>query len=346
MHDHDADSVAVIIVNHNGGGCLSRCLSCLAAQHLLPTRIVVFDNGSADGSIAAAEQVAADDDRLAQRIVFHLNGENLGFAVANNRAVAMCDTEFVALLNPDAFPEPGWLAALVAAARQHPEAVAFGSRQMLDGTDDCVDGIGDVYHISGLSWRAGHGCRLTAADLQDAEIFSACAAAALYRRWAFNEVGGFDEDFFCYFEDVDLGFRLRLAGYGARYVSAAAVSHVGGVSSRGNENDFAVFYGHRNLVWCYVKNMPQPLLFASLHAHILQTIFLTAFSVTRGQFRTIVKAKCHAVAGLRKCWQKRQLGRAHKRVPVSAIWQMLGMSLSSRRRHRHSLLARSRRSRS
>jgi len=333
MHDHDADSVAVIIVNHNSGDCLSRCLSCLAAQQQVPTRIVVIDNASEDGSLAAARQLAEQDDRLAPRIEFHPAGENLGFAAANNRAVALCDTEFVALLNPDAFPEPGWLAALVAAARQHPDAAAFGSRQMLDGTGDLLDGIGDVYHISGLSWRAGHGCRLTAADLQDGEIFSPCAAAALYRRAAFNEVGGFDEDFFCYFEDVDLGFRLRLAGYVARYVSTAVVSHVGGVSSWWQNNDFAVFHGHRNLVWCFVKNMPQTLFFISLPAHLLQTIFISAFSVTRGQFRTIVKAKWQAVAGLRTCWHKRKRVQADKRAPTSAIWRMLDTSLS-RRRHR------------
>lgn len=331
MHARDADSVTVIIVNHNGGECLSRCLSCLAAQQLLPGQIIVFDNASADGSVDAARRLAAADDRLARRTVFHMSEENLGFATANNRAVVMCDTKFVALLNPDAFPERDWLAALVAAARQHPEAAAFGSRQMLDGTDDLIDGIGDVYHISGLSWRAGHGCRLTAADLQDAEIFSPCAAAALYRRGAFNEVGGFDEDFFCYFEDVDLGFRLRLAGYGARFVSAAVVSHLGGASSRGNQSDFAVYYGHRNLVWCWVKNMPHPIFLASLPAHFLQTILSVAFSVTRGQFRTIVRAKWHAVTGLRTCWQKRQRVQANRRVTVSAIWRMVDMSLTRRR---------------
>jgi len=343
MHDHDADSVAVIIVNHNGGDFLSRCLSCLANQHVLPARIVVFDNASEDGSMVTAQRLAAEDDRLAPRIVFQMAGENLGFAAANNRAVAMCDTELVALLNPDAFPEPGWLAALVAAARQHPEAAAFGSRQMLDGTDDRLDGIGDVYHISGLSWRAGHGCRLTAADLQDAEIFSPCAAAALYRRAAFDEVGGFDEDFFCYVEDVDLGFRLRLAGYGARSVSAAVVSHVGGGSSRGRTNDCAVFYGHRNLVWCFVKNMPQPLLFSFLPAHLLQTILIAVVAVSRGQFRLIVKAKWHALTGLRTCWQKRQRVQANRRVPVSAIWRMLDTSLTGRRHHCPIRMARSHR---
>ena len=341
MHDHDADSVAVIIVNHNGGDCLSRCLSCLAAQQLLPTRIVVVDNASDDGSVTSARQLAEKDDRLASRIEFHLAGENLGFAAANNRAVALCGTEFVALLNPDAFPEPGWLAALVAAARRHPKAAALGSRQMLDGTADLIDGIGDVYHVSGLSWREGHGCRLTAADLQDCEIFSPCAAAALYRRAAFNEVGGFDEDFFCYFEDVDLGFRLRLAGYEARYVSTAVVSHVGGASSGDQKTDFAVFYGHRNLVWCFVKNMPLTLLFSFLPAHLLQTILISAVSVARGNFRTIVKAKWHALTELKTCWRKRQLVQANRRAPASSVWRMLDTSLTRRRHHCPARAARS-----
>ena len=331
MSDRTADSVAVIIVNWNGGDCLSRCLACLAAQQVLPTRIVVIDNGSVDGSAEAAQHLAQQDDRLAPRIMFSMAGENLGFAAANNRAVALCDTEFVALLNPDAFPEPGWLGALLAAARQHPDAAAFGSRQMLAGTPDRLDGVGDVYHISGLSWRAGHGCRMTAADAQDGEIFSACAAAALYRRAAFDEVGGFDEDFFCYFEDVDLGFRLRLAGYGARYVSNAVVSHVGGGSQGGDRNDFAGFHGHRNLVWCFVKNMPSPLFWACLPAHLLQSIVILAVSMTRGEFRGIVKAKWHAFIGLPKCWRKRQFVQAKNRVSATAVWRSLDKSLCRRR---------------
>jgi GT2 family glycosyltransferase len=292
---------------------------------------VVIDNGSVDGSAEAAQHLAQQDDRLAPRIMFSMAGENLGFAAANNRAVALCDTEFVALLNPDAFPEPGWLGALLAAARQHPDTAAFGSRQMLAGTPDRLDGVGDVYHISGLSWRAGHGCRMTAADAQDGEIFSACAAAALYRRAAFDEVGGFDEDFFCYFEDVDLGFRLRLAGYGARYVSNAVVSHVGGGSQGGDRNDFAGFHGHRNLVWCFVKNMPPPLLWACLPAHLLQSIVILAVSVTRGEFRGIVKAKWHALIGLPKCWRKRQFVQAKNRVSATAVWRSLDKSLCRRR---------------
>jgi GT2 family glycosyltransferase len=265
------------------------------------------------------------------RTVFQRAGRNLGFAAANNLAVQACGTEFIALLNPDAFPEPGWLAALVDAARSHPRAAAFGSLQLLDGADGLIDGIGDVYHVSGLSWRAGHGRPRTPAADEDHEIFSACAAAALYRRDAFLAAGGFDEDFFCYFEDVDLGFRLRLAGYGARYVSNAVVSHVGGGSQGGDRNDFAGFHGHRNLVWCFVKNMPPPLLWACLPAHLLQSIVILAVSVTRGEFRGIVKAKWHALIGLPKCWRKRQFVQAKNRVSATAVWRSLDKSLCRRR---------------
>ncbi|MFM7291331.1 MAG: glycosyltransferase family 2 protein [Planctomycetia bacterium] len=169
------------------------------------------------------------------------------------------------------------------------------------------------------------------ADEHGAEIFSPCAAAALYRKAAFDAVGGFDEDFFCSFEDVDLGFRLRLAGHRARYVSTAVVRHVGGASARAAGNDFAVFYGHRNLAWCFVKNMPAPLLDAFLPAHLLQTILNLMTALTRGRFRAMVAAKWRAVCGLRRCWRKRQIVQAQRRASLATIWQSLDKSLFRRR---------------
>lgn len=324
--------VSVIVVNWNGGDDLLRCLSSLAAQTLLPERIVVIDNGSTDGSADAAARMADADERLAPRILFHRAARNLGFAAANNLAVSLCDTEFVALLNPDAFPEPGWLEALLDAARRHTAAAAFGSLQLLDGTSGLVDGIGDVYHVSGLSWREGHGRPPGPAAREDREIFSACAAAALYRREAFLAVGGFDEDFFCYFEDVDLGFRLRLAGLQARHVPAAVAWHAGGRCVQSGPTDFALFHGHRNLVWCFVKNMPGPLLVGLLIPHLLQSIVvLTTFS-TRGQGRPIVKAKGQAMASLARMWRKRLAIQRSRRASVRDIWRMLDTSLCRGRR--------------
>jgi GT2 family glycosyltransferase len=316
-------SVTVIIVNWNGGDGLIRCLSCLAAQEPLPERIVVVDNGSTDGSADAAERAAAADSRLASRMVWHRTGRNLGFAAANNFAVSQCDTEFVALLNPDAFPEPRWLDALLSAARRHPAAAAFGSLQLLDAAEGIVDGSGDVYHVSGLSWRAGHGRPPTPAAREDREIFSACAAAVLYRRDAFLAVGGFDEDFFCYFEDVDLGFRLRLAGWQARHVPGAVVRHAGGGSVGSAGPDFALVHGHRNLAWCFVKNMPGPLFAALLIPHLLQTMVSLFVFWTRGQGRPIVNAKGQALAQLPRMWRKRRAVQASRRASCRDIWRVL-----------------------
>jgi GT2 family glycosyltransferase len=101
-----------------------------------------------------------------------------------------------------------------------------------------------------------HGTPASALKGSECEIFSPCAAAALYRRSALLEVGGFDEDFFCYVEDVDLGFRLRLAGYRCLYVPLSVAHHIGSGTTGGKNSDFSVYHGHRNLVWAFVKNMP------------------------------------------------------------------------------------------
>ena len=317
----------VIIVAYNAGSDLVACLEGLAVQKSAPHRILIIDNASQDGSLALARRVVGGRPALAVRTEFVELSVNLGFAAANNRAAEMCDTEFIALLNPDAFPHPDWLEKLHAAAERHPEAAAFGSRQMIAGRPGVIDGIGDVYHVSGLSWRRGHGRRLADADLVEQEIFSPCAAAALYRRSALLEVGGFDEDFFCYFEDVDLGFRLRLAGYPSVFVPDAVVEHVGSTSTGGKRSDFAVYHGHRNLVWCFVKNMPNPLFPPLLITHFLQSILTGLVFLARGQGRTIFRAKWHAVKKIPQFWKKRRAVQRRRRASWQDIWQALDKSL-------------------
>ena len=311
--------VTVVIVNFNGGAHLPRCLECLAVQSVLPERIVVVDNASSDDSLTAARALVAATPALAGRTTIDAAGRNLGFAAASNRGLALATTDFLALLNPDAFPEPDWLGALVAAAAAHPESAAFGSRQMLAGHEGILDGIGDRWHASGLAWRAGHGRRLEPADLVAREIFSACAAAALYRRAAVLEAGGFDEDYFCFAEDVDLGYRLRLAGHVARYVPDAVVAHVGGASSEG---ELATYLGHRNLTWTVLKDTPGPLLAPVLLAHLSQSIFTGVILGCRGRGRAFARAKWDAWSGLGRCWRKRRAVQAARRV---SSWQILSV---------------------
>lgn len=324
-------AVTVIVVAHGSVGHLPRCLACLAAQTTLPERILVYDNASSDGSAAAAAAAIAADDRLRDRAEVVRLETNVGFAAANNLGIAAARTPFVALLNPDAFAEPEWLERLVAAATRHPEAAAFGSRQMLDGRPGVVDGLGDRCHAGGLVWRSGHGRRLVDADLGDREIFSPCAAAALYRTAAVRDVGGFDESFFCYVEDVDLGFRLRLAGHAARLVSDAVVQHAGGGSGPHDGGRTAAFFGHRNLVWCYVKNMPTPLLAAFLPVHLAQAILAGGVLACRGEAGTFVRAKWQAIRGLPAVWRRRRAIQAARVASTASILRVLDTGLFTRR---------------
>lgn len=315
-----AGSVSVIVVNFNARDTLSHCMEALRAQSLQAARVIVIDNASTDGSIESARELFPEFEYVCLT-------ENTGFAAANNRAIERCDSEFVALLNPDAFPEPDWLKELVNAARQTPAAASFGSCQLMTGDADVLDGIEDVCHISGLVWRGGHGRSRNSDDYSAREIFSPCAAAALYRRQAIQSVGGFDEDFFCYVEDVDLGFRLRLSGWQSWYVPTAVVRHVGSATTGGAHSIFAVYHGHRNLVWMFVKNMPGYLFWLFLPLHLAMNFVSVVWFIFRGRAGTILSAKRDAIMGLRRAWHKRVIVQNQRRAPTSVMFAALNKKL-------------------
>jgi GT2 family glycosyltransferase len=280
----------VVIVNANAGPLLVRTLTALAAQTRTPERTIVVDNASSDGSTDGLE------DQFPGVEVVRLD-ENLGFAAANNLAVREApDCEWVVLLNPDAFPEPEWLEQLLAAAEEQTDYSFFASRMVMATDPSRLDATGDLLHVSGVAWPRDHGAPSTSAATGD-EVFSASAAAALYRREAFVGVGGFDERFFCYFEDVDLGFRLRLAGHRCWYVPTAVVSHVG-ASTSGRESDFFLYHTHRNIVWAWVKNMPSPLLWLYLPQHVLFNLLVLVAYARLRRARLIFRAKRDALRGL------------------------------------------------
>lgn len=308
-------SVSVIIVNWNSGDLLGRCLDALAKQTLRPKCVLVVDNGSTDNSADCVVRFPA--------VVLVPTGRNLGFAAANNIALKRCDTELVALLNPDAFPESTWLESLVSAADAYPDCAAFSSRQLSADVPEILDGIGDAYHVLGRVWRERHGCVQKQRDLVARAVFSPCAAAALYRLKAIEEVGGLDEDYFCYVEDVDLGFRLRLAGYSARYVPEAVALHCGSATTGGQRSDFSVYHGHRNLVWTYVKNMPGPLFWAFLPGHVLLNLATIISFSLGGRGRVIIKSKLDAVKGLPGMWKKRKAIQQRRVATVRDIWSIL-----------------------
>lgn len=315
MMDRQA-SVAVIIVNWNAEKYLEKCVLSVKNQTVKPKKIILVNNSRSDASWNASNGFLAGVDIIG-------DGDNIGFAAANNLAVKVAsDCQWVALLNPDAFAERNWLENLLKAAEAQPQYSFFGGKLLNADNPEILDGLGDVYHVSGLAWRHGHGWKASKAPLDAVEIFSPCAAAAMYRRDAFESVGGFDEAYFCYFEDVDLGFRLRLAGHRCLLVPDATVKHIGsGIS--GKQSDFTIYHGHRNLVWTFVKNMPWPIMLIHLPQHILLNIVSVLTFAFRGKASVILKAKYDACRGVGRILSLRREIQKGRKAGVVFLWRWM-----------------------
>jgi N-acetylglucosaminyl-diphospho-decaprenol L-rhamnosyltransferase len=287
----------VIIVNHNAGPLLQRCVAALAAQTFPGFEAVIVDNASKDGSV---EALHLPDGRF--RI--ERAGTNLGFAAANNLGAAGCGTDWIATLNPDAEPGEAWLDELRRATLRHGSAKMFGSTQINARRRDRVDGFGDVVSIYGTAWRGASGWPVTTLPEDDREVFAPCAAAALYARDAFLAAGGFDESFFCYLEDVDLGFRLRLRGERCIQVRRAEVLHLGAAIA-GEDSEFSVFHRQRNRLWLIAKCVPSPLLWLMLSLQAL-VVPLTVLRRGAGRWDTALSGVGAGLRGLPGAWRQRR----------------------------------------
>ena len=303
--------VSVVVVTFQSGQTLDRCLKALRAQTIADFEVILADNASSDGAPEAA--AGADPDLRLMPM-----GANLGFAAANNRAAAAARGRWLVLLNPDAYPEPEWLAQLLACADAHAEARCFTARQLMAQDPRRLDGLGDAMTIIGFPYRAGHGRPDTGAG-PAREVFSPCGAAMMIDRALFLAHGGFDESFFCYCEDVDLGYRLRLAGERVLVAPQAVVLHEGSVSTGGRRSDFSLYHGARNRLWAYVKNTP-PLLFRSaLPLHLGVTLLLWIGGALRGEGRPIGRGLKDAVLGLGAVLAERRRLQDARRVTSAAI---------------------------
>lgn len=310
--------VALITVTYNSARLMRRLLDSIDRLNSKPSRVLVIDNASDDVSLV--------EDEVERYPGFELIklSTNIGFAAANNIGIALCDdAEYVALINPDAFLAPDALEVLVNCADRWPDVAAFGCRLLAFDDPGVLDGDGDYLTIVGKPGRLGHGRSVSDFDNKSGNIFSVCAAAALYRRDALVSIGGFDEEFFCYMEDVDLGFRLRLASYRCLAVSGAVARHIGSATTGGRHSDFGLYYGHRNLVWCFIKNMPGILFWVLLPPHILVNVLTVVWFCLRGQGGTIFRAKRDAINGIPRMWRKRRAIQLARKASVMDIWSVL-----------------------
>lgn len=241
--------VTVVIPNYNGIKYIAACLDSLYGlkeQDLF--RVLVVDNGSADGSPDVIRT------RYPQVELIALS-ENTGFCHAVNVGIEKAGTPYVILLNNDTVVLPGFVESLVTAIEKNEKIFSVSSCMLQWDDRSLIDDAGDRYCVLGWAYARGKGYSAVAYD-KPVKVFAACGGASIYRKAVFDEIGMFDEQHFAYLEDVDVGYRARIFGYDNYYTPAAKVLHAGSATSGSRYNEFKTRHASANSVYLIGKNMP------------------------------------------------------------------------------------------
>ena len=316
--------VSVVVLTFNGRKWLPGCLGALAAQRGAPAfETILVDNGSTDGS--------ADLVRASWPLVrVAPNPINAGFAAGNNTGAGLASGAWLAFLNNDTVAEPDWLARLHAEAAAHPECALITSRLVFLHDPAIVDSAGDGYLRAGGAFKHGHGAPADA-FAASREVFGACGGAFMIRRDAFDALGGFDPRFFMNYEDVDLSYRARLAGFRTWYAASAVVRHAGS-GSLGAVSPAAVFYGQRNLEWTWIKNTPPGLLAVTALPHLLYSLAGVAHYVAVGRGGAALSGKWAALRALPQVLADRRRVQASRTVAAVDLARFMEPGWLTRKR--------------
>jgi GT2 family glycosyltransferase len=270
-----ATLVTVAIPTLAADDALAGCLRALEAQTFTKFEVVVIDNSGSGRAHAPGDRV---------RVL--ANDRNTGFGAAINRAIRESDSPYIAALNDDAVPDRQWLAALVKAAESRPKAGMFASQVRLAGTG-LLDSAGMRIALDGSSKQRGHG-EAPAGFAANSDTLFPSGSAALYRRKMLDEIGLFDERFFLYCEDTDLGLRARWAGWDGQYVADAIVDHEYSKSA-GRASALKAYYVERNRLYTVVKNFPLSMLamvpFYSMARYLWHLVYIAARTGKAAEFR-------------------------------------------------------------
>jgi GT2 family glycosyltransferase len=312
--------ITAIVLNWNGREYVEEAVSSLLEQSYPNLEIIIVDNGSTDGSRRLIE------DRFGTKIKLITKQRNTGFADGNNTGIREAKGKYILILNNDAAAEKDWASELVKAAEKYPD-VGMCASKVLDYFDrQVIDTAGHLIYRDGLNRARG---RLEKDEGQydnPGEVFFPSGAAALYRKEMLDEIGLFDEDFFAYGEDADIGIRGRLAGWKCLYVPAAVAYHRYSRSTSGY-SPLKVFLVERNRAWVALKNFPVSLCllnpFYAAKRYLWQAYGAMFRKGAAGRFAEkyskqrllwiLVKANASAVAGAsRMCGKRRQVKKITK----------------------------------
>ena len=240
--------VTVVIPNYKGEAYLRPCVESLLAGTGLEMDVIIVDNGSRDGCV---EEVR----RLYPQVECVCLDQNYGFCKAVNIGIRKAETPYVFLLNNDTLVCKGAVEALLASLKKDRRIFSVEAKMIQYQDRTKIDSAGTFYNAFGWAYARGKD-RPADQYRKRGPVFSACAGAAMYRREVFEEIGLFDEEHFAYLEDVDVGYRARIAGYRNVYEPMARIIHVGSAASGSRHNEFKVRLSARNNLYLIYKNMP------------------------------------------------------------------------------------------
>jgi GT2 family glycosyltransferase len=311
--------VGIVILTHNGLRWIPKCLTSVAKTHYPNFETFVVDNGSKDGS---AEYVEKHFPSV-KLIRFPVN---LGFARAYNESIRLVETEYVALLNQDTeVLARNWLQDLVKCIHGNPD-VAAATCKMVSMQDHCIlDSVGGVGVRYWIGFEDIGKYQLDNGQFRDdLEPFSFCGGASIVRRDLFLRLGGFDEKYFLYYEDVDLSWRFRLKGYHIRYVPRAVVGHYSPPVLGVNAEAKKFYHCHRNLLRMILKNCG-PSLWWAIRNYLVYSFMLMISLVfqARQRWLSVIKALAWNLINLTDTCRSRLSVQASRLVGEEEILDLM-----------------------
>jgi len=301
-------SVTLVIPTWNGKDRLLRCLESLSRQTYADFKTIVVVNCSHNGT-----------ERLINgqlNLRFIINSENIGFAAAVNQGIQASDSPYIGVLNDDAFPEPGWLEALVSAMESDSRIGVCASLMVFAHRPDIIQSAGIAMDRAAIAWDRLRG-RPVIEGRKECEVFGASGGAALYRRKMLEEIGLFDERFFAYLEDVDLAWRAQIAGWRCQYVPQAVVRHLTS-ASLGEDSPIKKQLKARNKVWMVIKNAPAsdfPLIFLYDWTAVL-------YALVKNRDANPLKGRLQGLKKAHHFLKDRKPGRPKVLEPLVPPWQV------------------------
>lgn len=312
------DLISIIVVNYNGRHIIGECIQSLSKQDYKNFEVIVVDNGSEDGSV----QFIGTQFPWVTTIQLQ---KNIGFAGGNNEGIKIAKGRYIALLNNDAVAHPEWLQNLIRDAKRSPETGMWASKILSYYNPKVIDNVGLLIYADGIARGKGRGEIDKGQYDKDSYALIPSGCACLYRREMIEQVGMFDDEFFAYVDDVDLGLRGRLAGWGCRYVPDAIVYHKYSASTPPPLKAFLV---ERNRLWLMIRLFPIDMIIMS-PIYTITRLFYQFLAMLKnkgasGKFKEqhssfqlfiiLLKAWCNAIQKIPHFWKKRGEFKRIKRL--------------------------------